>query len=348
MSQKKRGGAGMRVRVWAPAVALAATTLSVLPHAAAEPGAVSRAVQVAPPPGWNPDAPLFMDEAPPARRPSERPAERLMEQAVERTVERKTERVADRPAERPAAARGAMERTQHAEARGSARPTPSRLASTPVEARVPAAESKSVPRRAGDTRRDQDTAPHNVPHNAKASRSGQGERTDRLVSAKAQKADKAEKVARSGRPATAGGKNAPTQAAPAKTTPGKAAPAKVTLARTHPDQAYARQGVRSAPSTGRAGAPAAAPVRPAGKAAASKVHPTGQVAKKAAGRSVEGAGGRTVSKPPVAGHSTGKPAGQARQAVQADAARENRETRSKAPRGARSTTPPPSRPLRRG
>ena len=133
-----------------------------------------------------------------------------------------------------------------------------------------------------------------------------------------------------------------------KTTPGKAAPAKVTLARTHADQAYARQGVRSAPSTGRAGAPAAVPVRPAGKAAASKVHPTGQVAKKAAGRSVEGAGGRTGSKPPVAGHSTGKPAGQARQAVQADAARENRETRSKAPRGARSTTPPPSRPLRRG
>ena len=66
-----RGAGRLRTKgsVVLQAVALLAGVGLSMTAAATEPGAVSRAVEVAPPPGWNPDAPLFMDETPPVKRP---------------------------------------------------------------------------------------------------------------------------------------------------------------------------------------------------------------------------------------------------------------------------------------
>lgn len=304
-----RGAGHLRTKgaVVLQAVALlAGVGLSMTAAAAAtELGAVSRAVQVAPPPGWNPDAPLFMDETPPVKRPVERAGDQAAGRPgaapIQRSVERQTERHTER-----ASAREAVESVRHTEAPSSRRAAASSSESRTVSAQ-PAqgplkAAGRPVPPSSGQrsaggrpavtaVAATQDGSSASARHRridppAGPARGGQG------GAAKRPAVDRADKAL--AKPGKQGGARhaAAGSASPRQAGVGKAAPLKARPDPTSPGKAGAMAKAQAPRSTGRPGSPGAATPRPLGKTAVRDTARTGlskpRPATAAPGRSGEG------------------------------------------------------------
>lgn len=310
-----RGAGRLRTKgsVVLQAVALLAGVGLSMTAAATEPGAVSRAVEVAPPPGWNPDAPLFMDETPPVKRPVERagdqaagrPGAAPIQRSVERQTERHTERQVERHTER-ASAREAVESVRHTEApssrRAAASSSESRTASAqPAQGPLKAA-GRPVPPSSGQrsaggrpavtaVAATQDGSSASARHRridppAGTARGGQG------GAAKRPAVDRADKAL--AKPGKQGGARhaAAGSASPRQAGAGKAAPLKARPDPTSPGKAGAMAKAQAPRSTGRPGSPGAATPRPSGKTAVRDTARTGlskpRPATAAPGRSGEG------------------------------------------------------------
>lgn len=190
-------------------VLLAAPMATVV---SAEPGAVSRAVEVAPPKGWTPDTPLFSEEAgteapqrsTPGRRetgPAAKAGDRVSRSRAEASVARKAPRQATQAVDRRAAA---VRDTR--EPKGASKPPRASLSPAATQRRASAKSSKVLQGTSVPSRPKSTAAVKRVESASKAGRSPVGRAAGRpgvAAAAKSPRAvDRASKVGRVAQPAS--------------------------------------------------------------------------------------------------------------------------------------------------